>query len=195
MLCRTLPALFLLAGLSGQTQQAGTLGSIEGVVTGPGEKHVPLADVWAVVNGKEVARIKANGTGYFTFHRLPLGPVTVHGTGEGRTLGQASAILAQKQAHARVRIRVLAGGAIRGRILDPGGEPISGAHVVASSTASTRPSGDSPSHTPRTRSSTVISRMLALSLSRIRRSRTADAFSKKSGIGPHAASNASCSAA
>ncbi|MGE3172988.1 MAG: carboxypeptidase-like regulatory domain-containing protein [Planctomycetota bacterium] len=132
-----LSGLGMAGGLDAQERGAAATpaGHADGVVLG--HDGAPLVNVEVVASsdrrGADVlTRTRTDGDGMFVLRGLPANGCWVLATAPGLTRGLTRAWLSPSQPGDFVPLRLWQANTIRGRVVDPDGAPIAGAHVLGS---------------------------------------------------------------
>lgn len=107
---------------------------VDGRVLGPDGRPMPNVEVLAKARYQDdaiLAKTRSDGDGMFVLSRLADdGTIWVTAQPPGHTLSIAGAKLTPEQPFAGVELRVYEANTLRGRIVDPEGQPVAGASVL-----------------------------------------------------------------
>jgi hypothetical protein len=135
VLRRTAPVVLLVLALPAQEPRpTPASGRIEGRVVDAMGKPAPRAEVWLA--NAAGPRQRTDGDGMFVFSRVPNGYQSVRATADGCCVVSAVTRVAPDTPFHFATLGLLPGAKIAVRVRDDKGEPIAGAHVLPSRTAS-----------------------------------------------------------
>lgn len=105
---------------------------LAGVVEGPDGRPVAQAGVFALEEGRQRAEVQSDDQGAFRIEGLPPGTYRVYSRRGEELTGTAPALaLAEDAVQEGLRITLRAPARLRGRVLDPSGQPVADLELVA----------------------------------------------------------------